>query len=86
MRRVNELPHDPHLAARNTFSTLRHPDLAELPAERSPAKFSSIALRPARPAPLPGADTRAIATQLLGLDDSAVETLIGERVLQDGSG
>jgi crotonobetainyl-CoA:carnitine CoA-transferase CaiB-like acyl-CoA transferase len=85
MRRVNELLHDPHLTARNTFGALRHPDLAELPAERSPAKFSSIADPPARPAPLPGADTRAIAGELLGLDDSAIETLIGERVLQDGS-
>jgi crotonobetainyl-CoA:carnitine CoA-transferase CaiB-like acyl-CoA transferase len=85
MRRVNELLRDPHLAARNTFSTLRHRDLGELPTERSPAKFSRLADPPMRPAPLAGADTRAVAAELLGLDDTAIETLIAERVLQDGS-
>jgi crotonobetainyl-CoA:carnitine CoA-transferase CaiB-like acyl-CoA transferase len=85
MRRVNELLHDPHLASRNTFSTLRHRDLGELPTERSPAKFSNLADSPTRPAPLAGADTRAVAAELLGLDDPAIESLIDERVLQDGS-
>jgi len=85
MRRVNELLHDPHLASRNTFSTLRHRDLGELPTERSPAKFSGLADSPTRPAPLAGADTRAVAAELLGLDEAAIESLIGERVLQDGS-
>jgi crotonobetainyl-CoA:carnitine CoA-transferase CaiB-like acyl-CoA transferase len=85
MRRINELLHDPHLASRNTFSTLRHRDLGELPTERSPAKFSNLADSPTRPAPLAGADTRAVAAELLGLDDTAIESLIDERVLQDGS-
>lgn len=82
MLRPSDLLVDPHLMARNTFAELHQPQLGPLPAERSPATFSTIADPPLRPAPRQGEHTREIAAELLGLSQSEIEKVIDRGVLE----
>ena len=52
-----------------------------LPSETGPAPFRRIPPAPNRPAPLPGADTRRICRDVLGLSPSQTEQLIADGVL-----
>lgn len=83
MLRVTELPADPHLAARSFFSTMRHPQLIDLPAESGPAVFGHIGRVSSRPAPLPGQQTREICREVLGLPAETVQQLIDGGVLEE---
>jgi len=46
------------------------------------ARFTSIPDAPLHPAPLPGADTHAVAVGLLGLDEAEYERFVADGVLQ----
>jgi crotonobetainyl-CoA:carnitine CoA-transferase CaiB-like acyl-CoA transferase len=52
-----------------------------LPTEAGPAPFRGIPPAPQRPAPLPGADTRRVCRDVLGMDDAGIERLLAEGVL-----
>jgi crotonobetainyl-CoA:carnitine CoA-transferase CaiB-like acyl-CoA transferase len=52
-----------------------------LPAETGPAPFRNIPASPQRPAPLPGADTRGVCRDVLGMTDRQIQNLIDAGVL-----
>lgn len=82
MNRPDEVYHDPQLRARRVLTDMAHPLFdVPLPAESGPAAFRNIPPSPQRPAPLPGADTRRICTDVLGMTHRDVEKLIDSGVL-----
>ncbi|WP_055475697.1 CaiB/BaiF CoA transferase family protein [Gordonia sp. HS-NH1] len=87
MLRLPELLTDPHLLERNAYSQLEHPLLSgPLPTAVRVARFTSIPDAPLRPAPAPGADTREIALEVLGLDEAELGALVADGVLQPTDG
>ena len=90
MCRGDDVYEHPQLRFRNVLTEMAHP-LFELPlpAETGPAPFRNIPPSPLRPAPLPGADTRGICRDILGMTADETENLISEGVLfasQDAEG
>ncbi len=86
MRRLPELPADPHLVARQSFRTMSHPLLSRpVPANARAARFSTIGDPPQRPAPVPGEHTREIGRTLLGLSPADIDDLIREGVLEENT-
>ncbi|WP_174398379.1 CoA transferase [Mycolicibacterium sphagni] len=82
MYRATDLHDDPQLRSRNVFSDMVHPLFdAPLPTEAGPAPYRHIPPAPQRPAPLPGADTRQVCRDVLGLADDDIEQLIADGVL-----
>jgi crotonobetainyl-CoA:carnitine CoA-transferase CaiB-like acyl-CoA transferase len=82
MLRVNDLLHDPHLAAREFFTTMNQPSIGDLPTERGPAHFARISDPALGPAPLQGQHTREIVRELIGLTESDIDKLIEQGVLE----
>ncbi|MCR5977446.1 CoA transferase [Gordonia jinghuaiqii] len=83
MVRLPELLTDPHLVARDAYTSLEHPLLpAPLPTAVRVARFTSIPDAPLHPAPLPGADTHEVAVGLLGLDEAEYERCVAAGILQ----
>lgn len=82
MNRADDLLDDPQLLSRHVLAEMAHPcfDVA-LPTEAGPAPYRTIPPAPQRPAPLPGADTRAICRDLLAMDTADVERLLATGVL-----
>lgn len=82
MNRAAEVFADPQLQARAVLADMAHP-LFEHPltSEAGPAPYRHIPPAPQGPAPLPGADTRAICRDVLGMDDDETDRLISEGVL-----
>ena len=83
MIRVPELLTDPHLAARDFFTTMHQPQLGDLPSEARPATFDRIQVSAPEPAPQHGEQTREIARELLELADPAIQNLIDDGVLEE---
>lgn len=82
MCRPDEVYRHPQLRWRNVLSDMVHPLFeVPLPAETGPAPFRNIPAAPQRPAPLPGADTRRVCRDVLGMDDDDIERLIAGGVL-----
>ena len=82
MNRPDDVYEHPQLRWRNILSDMTHPLFeVPLPAETGPAPFRNIPLSPQRPAPLPGADTRRVCREVLGLSDGRIEQLIDAGVL-----
>jgi crotonobetainyl-CoA:carnitine CoA-transferase CaiB-like acyl-CoA transferase len=82
MYRASDLHDDPQLRARKLFADMVHPLFDHpFPAEAGPAPFLHIPQAAQRPAPLPGADTRAICRDILALDAEETERLIADGVL-----
>ncbi len=82
MQRADDVLHDPQLRARHVLTEMAHPYFeVALPSESGPAVFRNIPPAPLRPAPLPGADTRQICRDVLGIDDAETERLIDAGVL-----
>ena len=82
MYRPDQVYEHPQLRWRNVLSDMTHPLFdVPLPAETGPAPFRTIPAAPQRPAPLPGADTRRVCSDLLAMDDDEVERLIADGVL-----
>ena len=82
MNRPPDILDDPQLRARKLFIEMTHPLFDHpLPAETGPAPFRHIPTAPARPAPLPGQDTREICHKVLGMSSEETERLINDGVL-----
>lgn len=82
MYRPDEVYDHPQLRWRNVLADMVHPLLeVPLPAETGPAPFRTIPQSPQRPAPLPGADTRAVCREVLGMTATETDQLIGSGVL-----
>ncbi|MGY4709329.1 CoA transferase [Mycolicibacterium sp. CBM1] len=82
MYRPDEVYHDPQVRARHVLTDMTHPLLPEpLPAEAGPASYRTIAPVPQRPAPLPGADTRQVCAEVLGMDTGEIDQLLADGVL-----
>lgn len=67
--------HDPQLRARGHWVTLDHPVMGPSIYDRTPYRFSATPGCLRTPAPLLGADSRDVCTQLLGLPDETYEAL-----------
>jgi crotonobetainyl-CoA:carnitine CoA-transferase CaiB-like acyl-CoA transferase len=82
MNRPDEVYEHPQLRWRKVLADMTHPlfDVL-LPAETGPAPFRNIPQSPQRPAPLPGADTRQVCRDLLGMTGGRIDELIGTGVL-----
>ena len=82
MNRTDDVYDDPQLRLRKVFSDMAHP-LFEHPlvTEAGPAPYRGIPPAPQNPAPLPGADTRRICREVLGMSANEVEGLIADGVL-----
>lgn len=82
MYRPDEVYDHPQLRWRNVLADMAHPLFeVPLPAETGPAPFRNIPASPQRPAPLPGADTRHVCRDVLGMTEGDTERLIESGVL-----
>ena len=82
MLRPDDVYEHPQLRWRTVLTEMIHPLFeVPLPSETGPAPFRRIPPAPNRPAPLPGADTRRICRDVLGLSPSQTEQLIADGVL-----
>jgi crotonobetainyl-CoA:carnitine CoA-transferase CaiB-like acyl-CoA transferase len=82
MNRPDDVYEDPQLRLRQVFSEMTHPLLEfPLPTEAGPARYRHIPPAAQAPAPLPGADTRRICRDVLGLDDDQIDQKIADGVL-----
>jgi crotonobetainyl-CoA:carnitine CoA-transferase CaiB-like acyl-CoA transferase len=78
----DELRADPHLLGRGAIVTVEHPEIGPERHIANPLRLSRTELAPARPAPLLGADTASVLSELLGLDAVEVEQLIQSGICQ----
>jgi hypothetical protein len=82
MYRPDEVYEHPQLRWRNVLVDMVHPLFdVPLPAETGPAPFRNIPASPHRPAPLPGADTRRVCRDVLGMTEQQTQRLIDSGVL-----
>ncbi|MBU3751156.1 MAG: CoA transferase [Mycobacterium sp.] len=82
MNRPEEVYDHAQLRWRRVLADMTHPLLdVPLPAETGPAPFRNIPASPQRPAPLPGADTRDVCRDVLGMPTTQIEELITRGVL-----
>ena len=77
---ADELRADAHLLGRGAIVTVEHPEIGSERHLANPLRLSRTALTVAGPAPLLGADTAAVLTELLGLAPAEVEQLIDSGV------
>jgi len=87
MYRADDLLVDPQLLSREVLAEMHHPcfDVA-LPSESGPAPYRNIPPAPQRPAPLPGADTRFVCREVLGMDTAEIDRLMAAGVLFSTAG
>lgn len=82
MLRPDDVYVHPQLQWRHVLTDMSHPLFdVPLPAESGPAPFLNIPPAPQRPAPLPGADTRWVCREVLGMPAEQTEQLIADGVL-----
>jgi crotonobetainyl-CoA:carnitine CoA-transferase CaiB-like acyl-CoA transferase len=83
MQRVGDmLEHDPHLRARGFYRLTEHPVIGEIFVDGPPFHMKRLqGDLHGRPGPLLGQDTRAVLTEILGLDPAEVERLIEAEVI-----
>jgi crotonobetainyl-CoA:carnitine CoA-transferase CaiB-like acyl-CoA transferase len=82
MYRPEEIYDHPQLRWRQVLTDMPHPLFdSPLPAETGPARFRNIPDAPQRPAPLPGADTRLVCRDVLGMTDQRTQELIDAGVM-----
>ena len=80
---TTEVFNDPHLNARNFFTTLDHPTKGELLVMNSPIRMSESEVPMAR-APLVGEHTREVLAAELGLSQGDIDELIDKGAAADG--
>ncbi|WP_059019144.1 CoA transferase [Mycobacterium sp. M26] len=82
MHRAADVRDDPQLQLRKVFSDMVHPLFEHpLPTEAGPAPYRHIPPALQNPAPLPGADTRRVCREVLGMADEAIDQFITDGVL-----
>ncbi|WP_281259345.1 CaiB/BaiF CoA transferase family protein [Prauserella shujinwangii] len=72
---------DPQLAARGHWVSLRHPEMGACVYDGIPYRLSRTPGSLRSPAPLLGADTRAVCTELLGVADTEYDRLAEQGVV-----
>ena len=83
MLRIADLPEFEYYRDRRFFRVDRHPYMDEpIVAERRHAVSQLLAEPDARPAPLIGEHSRAVVREWLGLDDSEIDRLLSEKVIE----
>jgi benzylsuccinate CoA-transferase BbsF subunit len=75
------LNRDPQLRARGHWVRLDHPVMGPSVYDGIPYRLSRTPGRLRGPAPLLGADTRAVCAELLGMDETTFESLAQEGVV-----
>lgn len=86
LRRIHELPDDPHLKARDFFRINEQPGLeAPLLTENGPASKSFLPNPEIKPAPFVGQHTRPLVKGILGLDDAEIDALIASGDLEESA-
>jgi benzylsuccinate CoA-transferase BbsF subunit len=75
------LHRDPQLSARRHWVTLHHPEMGDCVYDGIPYRLSATPGRLRSPAPLLGADTRAVCTELLGLTGTDYDRLREQGVI-----
>ncbi len=78
----DEMRCDAHLLARDAIVTVVHPEVGPERHIANPLRMSRTQLVTAGPAPLLGADTAAVLTEVLGLEAAEVQRLIESGVCQ----
>lgn len=82
MYRADDLLVDRQLRSRQVLVEMAHPCFeVTLPSESGPAPYRNIPPAPQRPAPLPGADTRLICQDILGMGTAEIDRLMADGVL-----
>lgn len=82
MQRLDQIAHDPQLVHRTTYRSMTHPALEHtLPTENSSAAFSALPYLDLRPAPFAGEHTRAVLTEVAGLDEARIDALLADGVV-----
>lgn len=76
-----DLANDPHLAARDYFETLPHPEVGPRKHAGIPWRLSNGPDGVRSPAPILGADTEEILSDLLGCSPAEISRLRRERIL-----
>jgi crotonobetainyl-CoA:carnitine CoA-transferase CaiB-like acyl-CoA transferase len=69
---------DPHLAARGAIVAVEHPEIGRERHAANPIRLSRTPVRHAGAAPLLGADTGAVLSEVLGLSRAEIERLIAD--------
>ncbi len=72
---------DPHLAARDMFIDLDHPNAGKVRTVNNPIKFSLTPTERKTAAPTLGQHSREILSKILGLTDAQIDELINDGVV-----
>ena len=78
---LNDVVNDPHLIARGTLEITDHPHLGSIQQMHSAIRFRGETVQKLLPAPALGSSTQAILSELLGLEDSAIASLVEEEAI-----
>lgn len=85
VNRISDLIADPHLVARGMLAMIEQPGIGSLVLPGCPVKATGFNDAAARPAPRLGEHGPAVMQELLKYDQTAVATLIAQRVVGDAS-
>lgn len=80
---VAEVVGSAHTAFRNLIQTVPHPQFGDVQVAPQPVRFSDADRTVLRPPPALGADTRDVLSDVLGLDDAALDALVADNVIQE---
>ena len=78
---LNDVVNDPHLIARGTLEITNHPHLGSIQQMHSAIRFRGETTQKLSPAPALGSSTQAILSELLGLEDSDIASLVEEEAI-----
>jgi benzylsuccinate CoA-transferase BbsF subunit len=81
VQNAEDLWKDPHLAARDFFTRLKHPVLGETISETSPIRFENGPEAGWKAAPLLGQDNRYVYRELLGLTEEEFSSYIERGII-----
>lgn len=81
VRNFQEVVQHPQAEVRRMFPEIDHPTAGRCRVTGSPIKFSATPGMPGEPAPLLGQHTAGVLKQMLGLEESAVESLLERGVV-----
>ncbi len=72
---LEEVVHDPHLAARGSVKMRAHPQLGEIAQFQTPLRFRDIDPPSLTDVPALGHDTARVLAELAGVDDEELDRL-----------
>ena len=76
-----QVVNDPHLIARGTLETTEHPHLGAIQQMHSAIRFTGETPQTLSPAPVLGSNTQAVLSELLGLSNSDIASLVEEEAI-----